>query len=140
QGGMPSMVYFLANPSEKVRWEAQQPRPAQPAAKSGPAVAPALGAGERLRFDADHVEVREDGKHQWRLMFGRQELANFGTDQHLAKQALQLLQHYHFTDQMTIGSPETGFRYFLTNGQAPVGVRFGVQAQPFRPDGLLVRQ
>ena len=37
-------------------------------------------------------------------------------------------------------APGKGFRYFLVNGQPPVGVRFGVQSQPLRPEALLVRQ
>ena len=92
-----------------------------------------------LRFDPNRVEVRED-KHQWKLMFGKQELTSFGGDQYAAKLALQVMQYYHFTEQLVIGPPGKAFRYYLVNGQAPLGVRFGVQAQALRPEALVVRQ
>lgn len=133
----PTMTYFVADPSEKVRYDAMQATAAQ---KAPAGATPQPGStADRLRFDARLVEVRED-HHQWKLVFGRQTLANFGTDQHAAKQAQQVVNYYHFTEQCVIGSPENGFRYFLVNGQPPVGVRFGVQMQPLRPEALMVQQ
>ena len=134
----PSMTYFLASPSEAVRWEAAQTAAAQTKPIS-PSPTPPVVAPERLRFDPNQVEVREDNR-QWKLMYGKQVLANFGPDQHLAKQAQRLMEYYHFTEQLTIGSPENGFHYFLVNGQPPVGVRFSMQALPLRPEALLVRK
>jgi len=128
----PSMTFFLANPSEKARWEIN---PVVQAQKPPPPVS----APDRLRFDPNRVAVREDN-HQWKLMFDKQVLANFGPDQFLAKQAQRLMEYYQFNEQVTIGSPENGLHYFRVNVQPPVGVRFSIQAQPFRPEALLVRQ
>jgi hypothetical protein len=127
----PVMTYFLAHPSERARHEGENPAPSP--------VPPPVILTDPLRFDPNRVEVRED-KHQWKLMFGKQELASFGGDQYSAKQALQVLQYYHFTEQRAIGLPGPAFRYYLVNGQVPLGVRFGLQAQPLRPEALVIRQ
>ena len=50
------------------------------------------------------------------------------------------MQYYRFTEQWLVGHPQPAFSYFLTAGQAPRGLQFGVNSIPFRPDLLAVKQ
>ena len=72
----------------------------------------------------------------WKLAAGSFVLADFGADEYAARQGLSVVQYYRFTERRQVG----GFRYFLSAGQAPHGVMFGMDGQPFQADRLQVRQ
>jgi hypothetical protein len=94
---------------------------------------------ERLAFDYRQVQLRRD-QNDWKLVFGGYVFANFGADQFTAQQALSLFQYYRFTEQFLIGRPVPTFTYFLVAGQAPRGLKFGVPAESFLPESVVVRQ
>ncbi|HYT94562.1 MAG TPA: hypothetical protein VEL76_37955 [Gemmataceae bacterium] len=150
--GTPAMLYFLGSPGDQDRpptlplagppvREAALGKPLPPATPQGivqaAASAPA-SVPDRFRFDARRVEVKRDN-NEWKLISGNYVLANFGPHQQEAQFAYNVLQYYHFTEQCLIGQPPT-FAYFLANGQAPHGVKFGVNSLPFRPEALVVRR
>jgi hypothetical protein len=98
---------------------------------------PQTDAQDFLRFDPRHVEVKAD-QGQWQLVYGEHVLASL-PNQFLARQALEVLQYYRFTEECVIGSPPA-FTYFLVHGQAPRGLKFGVHSMMVRPDAVSVRQ
>ena len=95
--------------------------------------------GERVPFDWKQVQLKNDNK-EWKLTLGGYVLATFGTDEQSAKKALAAMTHYRFTEQCLFGQPKPVFSYYLVNGQAPHGVIFGVNAIPFLPESLEVKQ
>ena len=150
---VPSMVYFLGSPSDQGRAPALPP-PGQPragpgqraAVKGSPGIVPAgtlppvqtAPLTERRRFDFTRAEVRRD-KGDWKLMCGTHVLANFGQNQLDANLALNTLRHYRFTEHCLLGRPVPVFSYFLIGGQSAQGLKFGLPAQAFRPEAVLVR-
>jgi len=109
--------------------------PSRPAA--GQQAAPS--APQRLVFDYRQVQIRRD-QNDWKLVFGGYVFANFGADHYTAQQALSLIQYYRFTEQFLIGRPVPTLTYFLVGGQAPRGLKFGLPAEAFFPDSVVVRQ
>jgi len=153
----PTMTYFLGGDSSmshsplraandiKAGAMPQQPSesgsdpkasPSQKAEKSQQSTAE---APERLTFDYRQVQVRHE-QNEWKLVFGTHVFANFGEDHYAAQQALGLFQHYRFTEQFLIGRPIPTFTYFLVAGQAPRGLQFGLPAETFLPEAVVVRQ
>lgn len=94
---------------------------------------------DRTPFDFRQVQVLQD-KGGWKLAAGSCVLADFGTDEHAARQGLSAMQYYRFTEQCQVGDASNRFTYFLVGGQAPRGTIFGMDGQPFQPDRLEVRQ
>jgi hypothetical protein len=136
----PAMTYFLGGRAEQLRrsppsWPvvAVQPAAAKVADGAGP-----LPSARPRRFDFRRVEVRQD-RGEWKLVVGADVLANFGPDRQAADLAWKTVQHYRFTELVSVGRPSPSFSYFLVNGQAPHGLEFGIPAQPFRPESVLVR-
>jgi hypothetical protein len=95
--------------------------------------------GQRMPLDARQVQVRRDGS-SWKLMAGATCIADFGAGERDAREALRVVQNYHFTEFCRIGDSPAGLAYFLVNGQAPHGVAFGLRSQSFRPEVLTLRQ
>jgi hypothetical protein len=94
--------------------------------------------GERVPFDWRQVQVRRDGD-DWQLVAGNYKLASFGRNERDARQAEVAVQFYRFTEHCRVGdTPTCG--YFLSCGQAPRGVLFGLRNTAFRPEALQVRR
>jgi hypothetical protein len=113
----------------------------QPGAGRPGATAPSLPGwdeqGEWVPFDWRQVQLRQqDGV--WKLTAGSLVLASFGDDVEAARLALAAVRHYPLTEQCRIGGPEPVFCYYLSNGQPPRGLMFGLGGQAFRPDRLSV--
>ena len=166
--GAPSMIVFLAPPgADATRLASSAPTtavdPASPAGKAlakyggldalpAPAVPPLRGAPvtghgisatsdtpDRIPFDWRQVQLHKDGS-AWKLAAGSLVLADFGADEYAARLGLSAMHYYHFTEQRQVGGPSGGFTYYLSEGQAPHGVMFGMDGQSFQPDRLEVRQ
>src|SRR5262249_2392324 len=99
---------------------------------------PATGE-ERVPLDWRQVELRRDGAN-WNLVLGGQCLADFGPNESEARDAWRIFQFYRFTEQVQVGTSAKPFSYYLVNGKAPHGLRFGMQNISFHPDRLAVRQ
>jgi hypothetical protein len=93
---------------------------------------------ERVPFDWRQVQLTQTNQ-EWKLGFGGCTLANFGKDELSARQALAVVQYYHFSEHC-LTSGTSSFSYFLCNGQAPRGLPPGVRGEPFRPESLSVQQ
>ncbi len=109
-------------------------------AAANPSLADVTVLAERVPFDWRRVELRRD-QQDWKLVAGSYTLANFGSRQADARQALAALQYYRFTEHHLVGSPQTPtLTYFLAHGQAPRGLFFGVNSTPFRPESLSIQR
>jgi hypothetical protein len=100
---------------------------------------PGTEALDRVALDARQLQVRRDGS-DWKLTMGNHVVANFGPNQADAQIAQAALRHYGCTEQVFVGNPRPVFSYFLSNGQAPHGVSYAVNAMSFRPESLQVKQ
>jgi len=114
-------------------WQVRQLTPPNPFAFD-----PRTGE-ERRAFDWRRVELQRDGL-RWKLMHNGQTLADFAGDEIAARDALRVIQFYRFTEQCRVGQAADYLQYFLTNGQAPQGVRLGIRGMQFSPDRLTVRE
>lgn len=103
-----------------------------------PTPAGAAGPGERIPIDWRHVRLQQT-RGEWTLVDREVLLARFGTDEVSARRALATLQQYRFTECCRVGQAEPRFTYFLNQGQAPRGVRFGTDGRRFYPDAVAVR-
>jgi hypothetical protein len=150
---VPDMVYFLAGPSRSSQPSLSKlpslasrthiatdptprPDPAAPVPAGGTSTA---ALEERIPLDWSQVQIRHEGA-EYKLVHGNYTLANFGPHEELAREALATVRYYRFTEHCLVGTPTPSFSYFLTNGQAPHGLRFGIEAVPFRPETLRLQQ
>jgi hypothetical protein len=106
---------------------------------SGNGLSAASQTPDRTPFDWRQVQLRNEGGG-WKLAAGSCVLADFGTDEHAARQGLSAMQYYHFTERRQVGARSARFTYFLVGGQPPHGTMFGVNAQLFQVNRLQVRQ
>jgi hypothetical protein len=146
-GDPPVMMYFVADP--KVQ---QRPGPAStgPASPLASMPLPTLGMRHPFEFAMPEGEDREAITWQrcelfcdnaaWKLVEGKRTLLELGRNPKTARDALQVLRHYRFTEQCRTGTSPMSFRCFLVDGQAPRGLMFGMPSIAFQPDQLTVRQ
>jgi hypothetical protein len=99
----------------------------------------AASTTDRLAFDWRQVQLRKEGG-DWKLAAGSRVLADFGADEHAARLGLYAMQYYRLTERRQIGGPSASFTYFLTGGQPPRGMMFGMDGQPFQWNRLQTRQ
>ncbi len=97
------------------------------------------GLTDRVSFDWRQAAVRQEQGH-WKVAAGSHVLADFGTNQHAAVEALKTVQYYHFTEQCQVGQPSPSCSYFLVGGQAPRGIPFGLENHPIDTAHLAVQQ
>lgn len=165
----PVMMVFLANAARPAAGIAKSTRPVEkvagnsalmtPASRGGAATAgvaqrlplghqlaapnlnPAtLGGNEQLMpLDWQQVSLRRDGP-DWNLIHAGTILATFGTHEREARQALEAVHFYRFTERCVIGTGQSSVAYYLVYGQAPRGLRFGVDQVPFRAANLAVHR
>jgi hypothetical protein len=95
--------------------------------------------GEHVPLVWYEVQVRREGQ-DWKLVAGDYPLGNFGSDERGARQALDVVKYYRFTEHDFLGGPVPSFSYFLVNGQAPRGLRFGVDKVRFDPKWLSLQR
>jgi hypothetical protein len=94
---------------------------------------------EHIPFDWRQVQLRLE-RDGWVMAAGSQVLGRFGRNEREARQALDALRYYRFSEQCRIGQGELRFSYFLIHGQPPRGLMFGLPSEAFAPDKLAVRQ
>jgi hypothetical protein len=92
--------------------------------------------GERVPFDWRQLQLRYE-QGVWKLQSGSMVFARFGNDNE-AHQALRAMQYYRVNEERRVG--EGGAAYFLSSGQAPRGLMFGLTSLPIQPEQLSVRQ
>jgi hypothetical protein len=99
---------------------------------------PGTEAADRIAIDPRQLQIRHEG-NDWKVAMGNHIVANFGPNQADAQLAQAALRYYQCTEQVFIGNPRPMFSYFLSHGQAPHGVSYGMNAITFRPETLTVR-
>jgi hypothetical protein len=114
------------------------PGPASVPANNQANSANAISLEDIVPLDWRDVRIQRDG-NEWKLMHGNYLLANFGPHESDARQALDVVRYYRFTEHCLLGRPTPSFCYFLVNGQAPHGIRFGANGNSFRPNMLRVQ-
>ncbi len=149
----PIMMYFLSSDDTESIRQPSAHRPPPPA--SPPPLALLLPsyqlqvpdqeqtdkeqAKTRVRFDWQQVELCSDGR-DWKLMAGGRCLADFGSHDIEARDALEVVRYYRFSEQCRAGESPSACTYFLVNGQAPRGLMLGLRNLPFHAEALAVRQ
>jgi hypothetical protein len=94
---------------------------------------------EHEPLDWRRAELCRDG-NSWKLRIGSEVLADFGSRETEAREALRIVQHYRFTERCLIGASATPFAFYLVNGQPPRGLAFGLSNTSFASESLAVRQ
>jgi hypothetical protein len=82
--------------------------------------------GDRTLFDWRRVTVKHE-KEEWKVMAGSHQLASFEGNERDARLAQSAIQQYRLTEHFTIGQPVPGLSYFLSNGQPPRSLMFGLE-------------
>lgn len=149
--GMPTpvLMYFLTGPEQELGKTSAPPHLPQPLtmhqvlfprqlALPRPLLHDPETGGERLPIDWRQVQVRRQGQRV-QLVHGHLRLADFGSNELDAREALRLVQFYRFTEQCRFGTSAQPVTFFLVNGRAPRGLGLGVQGRPFRPEALTLR-
>ncbi|MFL5339881.1 MAG: hypothetical protein ACJ8F7_07000 [Gemmataceae bacterium] len=136
---VPSMVYLVNNPNPRTARsrpeEVFKPRVLPTQAGRHPLTLPKLGTvGERMPIDPMRADLYHaaDG---WHLMAGPHDLGNVGSSDYLARVSLRTLQQYPLTEYDRVG----GIGFYLSRGQAPLGVPLGVRSAHFDPKSLAVK-
>jgi hypothetical protein len=93
--------------------------------------------GERIAFDWRQLQLRRDQGGEWKLQAGSMVFARFGNEQE-GRQALHAMQYYHVNEERLLNQGGTAF--YLSNGQAPRGLMFGLNSLAIQPESLEVRQ
>lgn len=91
-----------------------------------------------IRINPRELTVRLHKNH-WQIRNGEYVLVDFGTDSQLAQSTLRMLQYYGCTEQVMLSPSCNISYYFLVNGHAPRGLRYGMQGREFRPEKTSVR-
>jgi hypothetical protein len=94
---------------------------------------------EKISFDWRQVALRQEGA-EWKLVAGRTELANLGTNVQDARTAISALRYYRFTEQHRFGGPQPYFTYFPAPGVAPRGLMLGLRGQEIQTKDLKIAQ
>jgi hypothetical protein len=147
---LPTFKYLLHDPNEEtgsrvsgfgIREEAGQ-RGLSETRAPGPETRrlmslPDVGVvGTRMPVDWRRLDVLREDNH-WRLVAGKQVVADFGQSEREGRQVQQLLQQFRCTEYCAVGT--SGFGFFLAGGRAPQGPLIGLNAHPIRPESLNVR-
>jgi hypothetical protein len=93
---------------------------------------------DRTTFDWRQVQLRQEAG-QYVVAAGSLVLGRF-TNDHDARLAQSVVQHYRFTEWNHVGRPQPFCAYFLSSGAAPRGQYLGVAAEPLMLDKLHVAQ
>jgi hypothetical protein len=145
--GPGAMMYFLGDdPTRPESVDTPETPAALPLTRVDPnqlslvrALVPEASAGEVIRLDGRQIEVvRRDG--HWLLCQAGYCLADYGSNEAEAREALRVLHEGRFTEQCRLGPPGAGLTFYLSNGQPPRAVPFGHLATAFAPEALEVRE
>ncbi len=93
----------------------------------------------QVPFNWQRARLQQIGD-SWELAAQDVTIARLGPDESTAREALTLLQHYHFTELCLIGGDDPSFSYLLANGRMPRELRFGVSSIAFHAERVRVRQ
>jgi hypothetical protein len=106
-----------------------------------PLVLPGSGiVGDLVGIDSRRLEVRKGPDGAWMLESDGYVLERFGASEAAARSAARLLAAYGVTEQCRLGSGPTEFRFYLSAGRAPRGVRSGMTARPIPADRLALAE
>ncbi|MGF1581755.1 MAG: hypothetical protein ACFCD0_20690 [Gemmataceae bacterium] len=94
--------------------------------------APVRSGGTNVRFDPKHLLLRQQNG-AWKVFTRNNVLADFGPDVRAAQDFLQLARYYRINQQVWVENHPEKVCYFLSNGRAPRGLRFGLSGQRFQP-------
>jgi hypothetical protein len=104
-----------------------------------PAPAPAGQAENLITFDPAQTELRWVGGN-WQLVSAGILVKDFGAHRAEAWEALRVIRSLHLTQQGTVGSPRPVMEYWLSDGQAPRSLGFGLRLLPINQASLGVER
>lgn len=90
-----------------------------------------------INFDYQNARV-VNANGSWKIAAGNMWLLDFGSNQYQADRALQVIRRYRLNQQCFIGRPNPSMRYYLVNGQAPIGAMAGEDSIYFNNTNLRV--
>ncbi|HEY2785440.1 MAG TPA: hypothetical protein VGJ05_10745 [Fimbriiglobus sp.] len=141
-GSDPAFQFFYATPETQQKFTPQSAaaqqlflnQQIQTLHRTGVPV-PGVGfIGERVVIDLKKVAVRRDG-NGFVLASGSDVLANFGSNEWSARDAVRILQEMRVTEFCTV----SGQTFFLENGKVPRRVPFAAQGFAFDSKSLVVK-
>jgi hypothetical protein len=91
---------------------------------------------EHVPIDWRQLELLQDNG-EWKLVCHGRVLAGFGHQEHDARMAQAALIYYRVSDLCFIGKPPV-FSFYLSSGQAPRGLRYGLNAATFDAGALRI--
>jgi hypothetical protein len=91
------------------------------------------------RFDWRQAAVHSKG-FDWQLVAGDKVLAQFGSREPEAREALRAVQSLHLTERCQIGESTPVFTFFLMDGQPSRTIVFGAKTVAFDVKNLNLRQ
>ncbi len=104
-----------------------------------PTLAEPVTGRPMLRFDWRQAAVHSKG-FDWQLVAGDKVLAQFGSREPEAREALRAVQSHHLTDRCQVGESAPIFTFFLTEGQATRTIVFGAKTMACDVKNLSLRQ
>ncbi|CAN5322345.1 hypothetical protein BH11PLA2_BH11PLA2_00780 [soil metagenome] len=143
RGGVPAVTYLFAAP-EIAGARATNPNIAGLQAQQEKLLTrtgievPGVGTvGEKIVIDPRKIELRRD-KSAFVIVSGNEVLANFGTDEWAARDAIRVIQDARFSEFCKLGT--SGVTFFLVNGIAPTRVPFHARQTKFDPGSLRAKE
>ncbi len=92
-----------------------------------------------VHFDWRHATVRCQN-FDWQLVADGQVLAQFGSRELEARQALRAVQTLQLTDRCQVGNAAPALTFFFSNGEPTHGLFFGAKNQSCHPEDLSLKR
>ena len=92
-----------------------------------------------VHFDWRHATVRCQN-FDWQVVADGQVLAQFGSRELEARQALRAMQTLQLTDRCQVGNAAPALTFFFSNGEPAHGLFFGAKNQSCHPDDLSLQR
>ena len=92
-----------------------------------------------VHFDWRHATVRCQN-FDWQVVADGQVLAQFGSRELEARQALRAVQTLQLTDRCQMGNAAPALTFFLSNGEPAHGLFFGAKNQSCHPEDLSLQR
>lgn len=126
-------------PVEPVKPQTIDPQVIKPVKPVIPGTLVAPVKEDCISFSYQSAEVKNiNGR--WKIVDGGMWLLDFGGNKAEADTALKVIKTYQLNQQCFVGRPDPSMRYWLANGQAPVGTLPGHDNIGFNPDNIEVKQ
>ncbi len=98
---------------------------------------PVFRSRDCINFNPASLRLHRVRGH-WRIIYGTKTLKDFKKNRKEARRSLQIIRHYGFTRQCTVGRTTPFMEYYLTGNRPPATRLAGEDCIGFNPDTLKV--